>query len=239
MAHSLGDALSQFTSILAVPVLIAAVVVLCLCALELGRWVAELLRHLRSHTAVRALAESALAHPDRGETLAGQAPTVHVERAVKAIAIAAAQKDSDGIGYALDDYELGVERQLDRTRILVRAAPAIGLMGTLIPLAPGLRALGRGNVALLSDDLRIAFAATVIGLMSGTIAFALTLVRTRRWNADLAELERGAASAASLGAAPTGGNSSAVGNAGAALATPHVDVVTPALVNPDEEGAPQ
>ena len=62
-------------------------------------------------------------------------------------------------------------------------------MGTLIPLAPGLAALGHGDVVALADDLRTAFAATVIGLLVGTIAFALTLARTRMYSEDLAELE--------------------------------------------------
>ena len=63
-------------------------------------------------------------------------------------------------------------------------------MGTLIPLAPGLAALGDGDVALLANDLRDAFAATVVGLLVGTVAFALTLSRTRMYTEDLAALER-------------------------------------------------
>jgi biopolymer transport protein ExbB/TolQ len=45
-------------------------------------------------------------------------------------------------------------------------------------------------VALLADDLRDAFAATVIGLLVGTVAFALTLSRTRMYTEDLTALER-------------------------------------------------
>ena len=39
-------------------------------------------------------------------------------------------------------------------------------------------------------DLRSAFGATVVGLLVGTVAFALTLVRTRFYTEDLAALER-------------------------------------------------
>jgi hypothetical protein len=66
-------------------------------------------------------------------------------------------------------------------------------MGTLIPLAPGLAALGRGEVSTLATDLRTAFAATTIGLLVGTIAFALTLTRTRMYSEDLTALERAVA----------------------------------------------
>ena len=62
-------------------------------------------------------------------------------------------------------------------------------MGTLIPLAPGLGALGQGNYSELASDLRLAFSATVIGLLVGTIAFALTLIRTRVYTEDLAGLD--------------------------------------------------
>ena len=90
-----------------------------------------------------------------------------------------------------------MQRRLDRTRLLVRAGPAIGLMGTLIPLAPGLAALGDGDVATLAENLRDAFGATVVGLLVGTVAFALTLTRTRMYSEDLAALEQ-----AGRGAAP-------------------------------------
>jgi biopolymer transport protein ExbB/TolQ len=93
--------------------------------------------------------------------------------------------------HALARFELAVQRRLDRTRLLVRAGPAIGLMGTLIPLAPGLAALSDGNVGVLAENLRDAFGATVVGLLVGTVAFALTLARTRMYSEDLAALEQG------------------------------------------------
>jgi biopolymer transport protein ExbB/TolQ len=65
-------------------------------------------------------------------------------------------------------------------------------MGTLIPLAPGLAALGRGDVPALAEDLQSSFGATVIGLLVGTVAYALTLTRTRLYTEDLAALERAA-----------------------------------------------
>jgi biopolymer transport protein ExbB/TolQ len=77
--------------------------------------------------------------------------------------------------------------------MMVRAGPALGLMGTLIPLAPGLSALGDGDFATLAGDLKVAFAATVLGILVGTGAFALTLVRTRLYTEDLAGLERAVA----------------------------------------------
>jgi biopolymer transport protein ExbB/TolQ len=45
-------------------------------------------------------------------------------------------------------------------------------------------------VATLATDLRTAFAATTIGLLVGTVAYALTLTRTRMYTEDLTALER-------------------------------------------------
>jgi biopolymer transport protein ExbB/TolQ len=186
----LGDALSRFTSVLAVPVVVAAAIVLVLAAIELGRWAGELARRRRASGPLSLLTRQVLSDPSTAAQIAAGAPSLYAETTLRTIGSAVAAGDLDGVEYALDDFEHLVERRLDRTRMIVRAGPAIGLMGTLIPLAPGLRALGRGDIHLLADDLRIAFAATTVGLLAGTIAFALTLVRTRRWNEDLASMER-------------------------------------------------
>jgi biopolymer transport protein ExbB/TolQ len=53
--------------------------------------------------------------------------------------------------------------------------------------------LAGGDVSTLANDLRDAFGATVVGLLVGTVAFALTLTRTRIYTEDLTGLERGAA----------------------------------------------
>ncbi|HEX7293673.1 MAG TPA: hypothetical protein VF259_03935 [Solirubrobacterales bacterium] len=58
--------------------------------------------------------------------------------------------------------------------------------------APGLEELGDGNVGGLAEHLRDAFGATVVGLLVGTVAFAITLARTRMYTEDLAALEQGA-----------------------------------------------
>jgi len=190
----LGDALAAVASALRVPVLLAALAILLLGAFELGRFAAELWRRHRSRWwDLAAVANAAFADPANAAAFAARAPSAFAEEAVLAIAATLAQGRPDGVEPALAAYELAVQRRLDRTRVLVRAGPAIGLMGTLIPLAPGLESLGEGHVERLAEDLRDAFAATVVGLLVGTVAFALTLYRTRIYSEDLAALERAAA----------------------------------------------
>ncbi len=194
LEDDLGDALARIASALRIPVLLAALLVLAASAWELGRFATELLRRgLPGRRAPLAtLARRAEAEPGNARDLARKAPSAPSEDAVVKLAAAAGARDRMAAEHALADYELAVQRRLDRTRILVRAGPAVGLMGTLIPLAPGLAALGRGDLPTLASDLRTAFAATVIGLLAGTVAFALTLTRTRMYSEDLTALERAA-----------------------------------------------
>jgi biopolymer transport protein ExbB/TolQ len=187
----LAEALARIASSLRIPVLILALLVLLVCAVEAGRFAIELWSRGRAgRNALRSLARQVIANPEQAAALSARAPSAPSRDALLEMARAGLTGEQARIEHALADYELAVQRRLDHTRILVRAGPALGLMGTLIPLAPGLAALGRGQVSALAADLRTAFAATTIGLLVGTVAFALTLTRTRMYSEDLTALER-------------------------------------------------
>jgi biopolymer transport protein ExbB/TolQ len=201
----LAEALARIASSLRIPVLILALLVLLVCALEAGRFAIELYARTRAgRGALRNLARQVIAKPSQAGALSLRAPSSFARDALLEIARAVLAGEQAGIEHALADYELAVQRRLDHTRILVRAGPALGLMGTLIPLAPGLAALGHGEVNTLATDLRTAFAATTIGLLVGTVAFALTLTRTRMYTEDLTALERATYSLAANTPQPTG-----------------------------------
>ena len=74
-------------------------------------------------------------------------------------------------------------RITDRTDLVARLAPMFGLMGTLIPLGPGMIALGQGDTQTLADSLLIAFDTTVAGLAAAGVAFAISRLR-KRWYED-------------------------------------------------------
>jgi biopolymer transport protein ExbB/TolQ len=99
----------------------------------------------------------------------------------------------DRVAKALADYDLHCLRRLERSRILVRAGPGLGLMGTLIPLSPALSALGRGDLSELAEALQVAFGITVIGILVGMLAFVVALVRERIYAQDHSDLEYAAA----------------------------------------------
>lgn len=65
----------------------------------------------------------------------------------------------------------------------------LGLMATLIPLGPGLIALGQGDTKTLADCLLTAFDATVTGLAAAAIAFAISRLRKRWYEGYLSSLE--------------------------------------------------
>jgi biopolymer transport protein ExbB/TolQ len=64
-----------------------------------------------------------------------------------------------------------------------------GLMGTLIPLGPGMIALGQGDTQTLADSLLIAFDTTVAGLAAAGVAFAISRLRKRWYEEYLSSLE--------------------------------------------------
>lgn len=77
-------------------------------------------------------------------------------------------------------------RRLERTDLLARIPPMLGLMATIIPLGPGLAALGKGDPAQLASAVTVAFDATVLGLAAGIAGLVIGKLR-RRWYEELLE----------------------------------------------------
>lgn len=80
-------------------------------------------------------------------------------------------------------------RAIDRADLLARVGPMLGLMGTLIPLGPGLAELGRGNLDMLAQAITVAFNTTVLGLLIGVLGYLLGRLRRRWYDAAMANLE--------------------------------------------------
>ncbi|WP_256677915.1 MotA/TolQ/ExbB proton channel family protein [Pseudomonas sp. SJZ079] len=83
-----------------------------------------------------------------------------------------------------EQVERRARKRLERCDLIARLGPILGLMGTLIPLGPGLAALGDGDIQVLSVAMRVAFDATVLGLLGGMGGFVLGRLR-RRWYDEL------------------------------------------------------
>lgn len=80
-------------------------------------------------------------------------------------------------------------KSTNKTDILVRVGPILGLLGTLIPLGPGLAALGTGDIAVLAQSLTIAFDTTVTGLSAGALAYVISKFKKQWYESDLIDLE--------------------------------------------------
>ena len=76
--------------------------------------------------------------------------------------------------------------RLERADLLARIPPMLGLMATIIPLGPGLAALGKGDPAQLASAVTVAFDATVLGLVAGIGGLVIGKLR-RRWYEELLE----------------------------------------------------
>jgi biopolymer transport protein ExbB/TolQ len=179
------------------PVLILALASLALVLVEAGAFAVEVVRRRRRDTArLERVAETARAALEGGDVPAARRALQQVawSGAMAATLELIAERiraagGADRVAKALADFDFASLRRLERTRVLVRAGPALGLMGTLIPLAPALAGLADGDVVELSRNLRVAFSVTVLGLVVGAAAFAISLVRDRLYGQDLSDLE--------------------------------------------------
>jgi biopolymer transport protein ExbB/TolQ len=79
-------------------------------------------------------------------------------------------------------------RRLDGVRFVVRVGPALGLMGTLIPMGISLAGLAQGNLPKMAESMTTAFTATVVGLACSVSAYVLSLVREHWLRSDLTEI---------------------------------------------------
>ncbi len=179
-AFRIHDILRAVSGALEVPVIVLLVLFLLAAAALVG-WLISESRHLK--LALPALMETLRTAPDR-------------EAAVEESGLLRRQKDAllellrhpdftDATREALA-IEL-LEREQDRydsivklSELLARLAPMLGLLGTLIPLGPGIIALGQGDTYTLSTSLLTAFDTTIAGLVAAALAIVVSAIR-RRW----------------------------------------------------------
>jgi biopolymer transport protein ExbB/TolQ len=197
-AGGIEEVLFQVANALRVPVFIAAGLALAFLLFDLGAFFVELSRRGRGGRLAEvelasASARSALGDGDQNSAQRALLPLASsaqmADALVELVGHGGRPANADRRAKALADFDLSSLRKLERSRMLVRFGPALGLMGTLIPLSPALDGLAKGDVAALSENLRVAFSVTVLGLLIGAVAFAISLVRDRLYAQDLSDLE--------------------------------------------------
>ena len=196
-SNGIDQAIFHVANALEVPVLILALAALALVIYELGSYLVEVAsRRRRRFATLQAGAEqahNALLAGDRPAAAAAVRGIPGAGRWRRRSISSSRRREPPGASTRSTRRSLtstSMPNGASRARgLLVRAGPALGLMGTLIPLSPALTGLAAGNTSQLSHDLRVAFSVTVVGLLIGAVAFGLSLSRDRMYSQDLSDLQ--------------------------------------------------
>lgn len=89
----------------------------------------------------------------------------------------------------LQSAELELIKSLDKIRFAIRVGPALGLMGTLIPMGIALSALAQGDMPKMAGSMVTAFTTTVVGLACGLAAYLMSMFKEKWVRADMREME--------------------------------------------------
>ncbi|MBO4351991.1 MAG: MotA/TolQ/ExbB proton channel family protein, partial [Eggerthellaceae bacterium] len=89
----------------------------------------------------------------------------------------------------VSEEETRYDRIAGRNNMAARVSPMIGLMGTLIPLGPGIEAFGRADTSALSSSLLIAFDTTVAGLVVAAICLIIGKIRANWYGNYMSALD--------------------------------------------------
>lgn len=92
-------------------------------------------------------------------------------------------------GKSETDLEMFAIKALEKQRIVTRIAPMLGLVATMIPMGPALKALADGNIQGISENLVVAFGAVIFGLVIASITFWTASVRKHWFAAELNDLQ--------------------------------------------------
>jgi biopolymer transport protein ExbB/TolQ len=113
--------------------------------------------------------------------------TMNLEKEVQA-----AQKKTDLdilLERLLQRHELKLVKSLDKIRFAIRVGPALGLMGTLIPMGISLSSLAQGDLPKMAGSMVTAFTTVVVGLACSVAAYLMSLVKEKWVRADMREME--------------------------------------------------
>lgn len=183
-AFEIGDVLRSVAEGMRYPVIIILIIFL-VCAIVLIGWIIaeylterrhmkvslpELLENLRtSEDAVKTIEESGLLRrqKDALTELASHPDFTPELREALAVRL-------------IDGEQSRYDSVVRLSELLARLAPMFGLLGTLIPLGPGIIALGQGDTFTLSASMLTAFDTTVAGLLAAAAATIISQIR-RAW----------------------------------------------------------
>jgi biopolymer transport protein ExbB/TolQ len=163
---------------LMIPVMLALLFGLVYTLYLSGITVHEFIARMKSKAQRKKFAE---ALENKGETIPTLNGSGDFEKTLNLIL--AHSDDSLLIGKKIADLESSWRSELQKIADLTKYGPAIGLMGTLIPLGPALVGLAEGDLATLSNQMVIAFSTTAVGVLISLIALTINSAK-KGWYRD-------------------------------------------------------
>lgn len=194
-SNAVTEVLRAVSSSLKVPTIVILIILIAVTIIMLGSIIAEYIterRHLKvkipdliadmqgksGDELYRVIAESGL--------LKRQKAAIH--KLIEMEYIPEGERDALARQLIFDEQSR-YEKITRITDLIARIAPMFGLMGTLIPLGPGLIALGQGDTKTLSASLLIAFDTTIAGLISAAVSYVISSIRSRWYEQYMVGLE--------------------------------------------------
>lgn len=190
----LGKVLHSMTSVLQIPVVIILILFIAAILVAIGWIISE---YMKEHKHMQVQLPKLL-----DEIRAGEQP---IEEIIETSGLLKTQKEalieitkhSDFNDLMLESLAANLlEREQERydaklkpTDLLSKLGPMFGLLGTLIPLGPGIIALGQGDTMTLSQSLMTAFDTTIAGLIVAAIAIVISTIRRGWYNNYMSVLE--------------------------------------------------
>jgi len=176
------------------PVIVVLILIIAVTIVAAGTLIAELLTerlHMKAKLPVilNSLQKRECSIED---TIAGSGLLMRQKAALHTLA---SQKELTPLkreslaGDLLFDEQSHYELRVKMTDLIMRLAPMFGLLGTLIPLGPGIIALGRGDTYTLSTSLLVAFDTTIAGLLAAAVATVVSAIRKRWYQRYMTQLE--------------------------------------------------
>lgn len=180
----INDVMRQIVTILDVPVKVVLIVLLIISLIMVGGLIAEYFqRKYLKVKAVSVIDAIKKGDNDPATVIKNSSLLISQKRLLLELTVhknlTPLMKENFAVSL-LDNYNQNLDFVIRKSDLIIKLGPTFGLLGTLIPLGPGIIALANGDTMTLSTSLLAAFDTTVIGLISASICTVISLIR-RRW----------------------------------------------------------
>lgn len=196
-----GDILSGILNVIAqsllLPVMILLVIFVIFAVIELGAIIAEYTGRKKITASDKSIIMKNIVACQTQEQICQVIKDTKLKKYDKDLLLSIAQLDKTIYNKEtreilarnlLEEQEFKISKSLEKADIVAKVGSGCGLLGTIIPMGPGLAALGAGDMATLTSNLTVAFNTTTAGLAAGSLCFVISKIRSRWYEEDLTML---------------------------------------------------